>query len=155
MNPAHRLAIAEARQPNGLRESTSLVAFSYRQAPTFDFEFSVFGGPASQETDLQPGERVAINTRIDYPTVWGAGLAYRSSDGRLTLSFEWDHVEYSSIFDSLDATSSGEFIPDGDEVHFGGEYAFLQSKPLFALRAGIWHDPDHQDQLSLSGIYSW
>ena len=173
----------------------------YRQAPSFDFEFAVSGGPASASPSFPPGERIVVGTSIDFPGVYGAGAAFRSTDGRLTLSFEWDHVEYSRIFDSLGATTSGEFIADGDEYHLGGEYAFLESRPLLAVRAGVWRDPDHQvrssfgnpildgllgegkdlmhyavgfgtvlgqlqidlgadfsdrqDQLSISGIYSW
>ena len=87
---------------------------------------------------------------IDYPNVYGAGVAYRSNGCRLTLSFEWDRVEYSRIFDSLGATDSGEFIPDADEYHFGTEYAFLQSRPLIALRAGMWLDPNHQVRSSFN-----
>jgi len=117
----------------------------YRQAPTFDLDFTVSSGPAGEA----PGESVSLRSPIEYPNVYGAGLAYRSTGGRLTLSFEWDHVEYSRIFDSLGgATTSGEFIPDGDEYHLGVEYAFLKSRPLFALRAGIWRDPNHQVQSS-------
>lgn len=116
----------------------------YRQAPSFDFDFTLNGGPAGNNPDLPPGSSATQSSSIDYPDVYGAGLAYRTADGRLTLSFEWDHVEYSRIFDSLGATNSGEFIPDADEYHLGAEYAFLQSRPLFALRAGIWRDPNHQ-----------
>ena len=38
----------------------------------------------------------------------------------------------------------GDFIDDGDEFHLGGEYAFLGSKPVFAVRLGVWLDPDHR-----------
>ena len=116
----------------------------YRRAPTFDFDFTIFDGPAGEGTELPPGSSVSRHSSIDYPNVYGAGVAYRSTGGHLTLSFEWDRVEYSRIFDSLGATNSGEFIPDGDETHFGAEYAFLKSKPVLALRAGMWLDPNHQ-----------
>ena len=121
----------------------------YRQAPTFDFGYAIFAGPASGDPSRPPGARFETNTRIDYPDVYGAGIAYRAAGGRLTLSFEWDHVGYSSLFDSLGLTTSGEFIPDGDEYHLGAEYAFLRSKPLIAVRAGVWRDPNHQVQSSL------
>ena len=126
-----------------LASNWSLGAF-YRQGPRYEFEFSAIGGPASNDPDLPPGTVQTISSPIDFPNVYGAGLAYRSPSGRLALSFEWDQVEYSTIFDSLDATSSGEFIADGNEYHLGAEYVFLGSQPLFALRAGIWHDPNHQ-----------
>lgn len=116
----------------------------YRRAPSFDFDYALFGGPASGNEDLPPGETATRSSSIDYPNVYGAGLAYRSAGGRLTLSFEWDRVEYSRIFSSLGATTSGEFIPDADEYHLGAEYAFLQTQPVLALRAGMWLDPNHQ-----------
>ena len=106
------------------------------------------GGPASEDSELPPGQSVAVRTEIDYPHVYGAGVAYRSTDGRWTASFEWDRVEYSRIFSSLGATTSGEFIPDGSEFHLGGEYVFLTTGPLVALRAGLWQDPNHQVQSS-------
>jgi len=116
----------------------------YRQAPTFDFKYTLFGGPAGGDEELPPGETVTQQSSINYPDVYGAGVAFRSTGGHLTLSFEWDRIKYSNIFDSLGATSSGEFIPDGDETHFGAEYAFLKSRPVFALRAGMWLDRNHQ-----------
>jgi hypothetical protein len=33
---------------------------------------------------------------------------------------------------------------DGDEFRLGAEYAFLDLKPVLALRAGVWLDPDHR-----------
>jgi hypothetical protein len=35
-------------------------------------------------------------------------------------------------------------LSDGDELHLGGEYAFLESTPIVAVRAGAWLDPDHR-----------
>jgi long-subunit fatty acid transport protein len=116
----------------------------YRHAPTFDFDYTILGGPAALGEDLSPGETVSQQTSIRYPDVSGFGVAFRSTGGHLTLSFEWDRIEYSNIFDSLGATSSGEFIPDGNETHLGAEYAFLESRPVFALRAGMWLDRNHQ-----------
>ena len=135
-----------------LADTWSLGSF-YRQGPGFELEFSFIGGPASDDPDIPPGARHSFTNPIDYPDVYGAGLAYRSPGGRLTLSFEWDHIEYSTIFESLGETASGEFIPDGDELHLGGEYAFLGSQPLFALRAGIWRDPNHQVESDLDNEF--
>ena len=126
-------------------ENWSLAGF-YRQGPRFDSQFTIVWGPASIELNIPPGSTSTMTSPIDNPDVYGAGFAYRSPGGHLTLSFEWDRVEYSKIFDSLGDTSSGEFIGDGDEYHLGTEYAFLQSRPLFALRAGIWLEPNHQVQ---------
>ena len=35
-------------------------------------------------------------------------------------------------------------IEDGDEIHVGGEYVFVRTSPVVALRAGVWLDPDHR-----------
>ena len=84
----------------------------------------------------------ATGIPIEFPDIFGFGFAYRGPDGRLTLSFQWDRVEYSNIPDSIgidDAT-----IDDADELHLGAEYVFLGSKTIVALRFGTWFEPDHQ-----------
>ena len=42
-----------------------------------------------------------------------------------------------------------ERVPDADEIHIGGEYAFLQWRPVVAFRLGVWLDPDHRIQATL------
>jgi hypothetical protein len=116
----------------------------YRQGPSFDLDVLVVGGPSSMNPDLPEGATASVSTPIRFPDVYGAGVAFRPAGGRLILSFEWDHVEYSSIFDSLGETASDEFIADGDELHLGAEYVFVGSGPPLALRAGLWRDPNHQ-----------
>ena len=118
----------------------------FRQGAEFRLDVVTRGGPVSNDPNLPPGSQFAFATRIATPGAYGGGLAYRSPGGRLTLSFEWDHIGYSAIFDSLGETSSEEFIADGNEYRLGGEYAFLQSRPLLAVRAGVWRDPNHQVQ---------
>jgi hypothetical protein len=84
---------------------------------------------------------------IAFPDVWGFGVAYRSSDGSLTVGFEWDRVEYSIIGETLDSPlvdASQVAIDDADELHLGIEYVFLETSPLIAVRGGLWHDPDHR-----------
>ena len=117
-----------------------------RQGAEFQLDVATRGGPVSDDPNLPPGSQAELTTRIATPGAYGAGIAYRSTGGRLTLSFEWDHIEYSAIFDSLGETSSEEFIADGNEYRLGGEYAFLDSRPLLAVRAGVWIDPNHQVQ---------
>ena len=34
-------------------------------------------------------------------------------------------------------------IDDGTELRLGAEYTFLESTNLWALRGGIWRDPEH------------
>ena len=83
--------------------------------------------------------------QVSYPDVYGLGVAYRSRDGRLAVSFEWDRVAYSSIFSGDDEL----YIDDANEFHLGGEYVFLNMTPIVSLRAGVWLDPDHR--ISCSG----
>lgn len=116
----------------------------FRQGAEFQLDIVVTGGPVSEDPDFPPGSETEISTPMATPDSYGAGIAYRSTGGRWTFSFEWDHIEYSAIFDSLGEVSEEEFIADGDEFRLGGEYAFLESRPLLAVRAGVWRDPNHQ-----------
>jgi hypothetical protein len=79
-----------------------------------------------------------------FPDVYGLGAAFRNKPGNLTLSFEWDRVQYSSLLDNLESDASGLVLDDADELHLGAEYVFLKTTPIFALRAGAWLDPDHR-----------
>jgi len=78
----------------------------------------------------------------ELPDNYGLGAAYRSSDGRLTVGFEWDRVTYSQTLEGLELDD--QETDDANELRLGGEWVFLQTKPLLALRAGVWRDPDHQ-----------
>jgi long-subunit fatty acid transport protein len=134
------------------------VAAFYRQGPEFDLAWNIRAGPAVEaitDVPVAPGSNlVVVVTPIAFPDVYGLGIAYRSPDGRLAIGFEWDRVEYSTIIDSLDPTVLEAFedldldvdlaVDDGDELHLGGEYAFLQATPVIAIRLGVWLDPDHR-----------
>ena len=141
-------------------ERWSLGAF-YRQGPEFNLIFDVRAGPEVRLIELpdpQPsaGETIfVIATPMRFPDVYGFGIAYRSHDGKLAVGFEWDRVEYSSIFlsfepviiENIDPTLDLEVAlaaDDGDEFRIGAEYAFLDLKPVLAIRAGVWLDPDHR-----------
>jgi len=106
-------------------------------------EFSVVArwlgvpGPASTPENLRQWD---FTGEWNFPWVFGLGGAYTSPSGHLTVSFEWDRVLYSELIDP----DPDETIPDADEFHLGGEYAFLRSRPVIALRLGIWLDPDHR-----------
>ena len=76
------------------------------------------------------------------PDTFGAGLSYRAPDGRLTLSFEWDRVEYSDIVGG--PQDDGFLLDDGDELHVGAEYVFRRAPTVLAGRLGAWLDPDHR-----------
>ncbi len=38
-------------------------------------------------------------------------------------------------------------LEDADELHAGVEYALLRSRPLVAIRAGVWLEPGHRLQI--------
>jgi long-subunit fatty acid transport protein len=117
----------------------------FREGPEFETVAELRTGPTYVDPGLS-GQVVESETgNVRFPIVYGLGATYRSGNDRVTLSFEWDRVEYSSIFSSDDELH----IDDGNEFHLGGEYAFLKTAPIVSLRAGIWLDPDHQ--ISASG----
>ena len=114
----------------------------YREGPELDIEGSAVLGPANG-LGLPPGTVFEVGglSSAKFPDTYGFGVAFRSPDGRWTAALEWDRVTYSEMPTSLDLDD--QTVDDGDEVHLGGEYVFLGSKPLLALRAGAWLDPDH------------
>ena len=79
---------------------------------------------------------------LELPRLYGLGFAYKSVDGSLTVSFQWDRVEYSNIVDSLNIDDRA--IDDVNELHLGAEYVFLGSTPIIAIRFGTWLERDHQ-----------
>jgi long-subunit fatty acid transport protein len=140
-----------------IAERWSIGAF-YRQGPEFQLVYDVRTGAAVGIIDpsLAPDEVfLIIETPMHFPDVYGLGIAYRSRDGKIAVGFEWDRVEYSSIFNSFepvviesvddDLDLGIELVADdGNELRIGGEYAFLDLKPVLAIRAGVWLDPDHR-----------
>jgi hypothetical protein len=83
--------------------------------------------------------------------VYGLGFSYRGLEERLTLSFQWDRIEYSSIPQSIGLDD--QTIDDADELHFGTEYVFLESSSVIAVRLGAWLDPDHQMYATVADPY--
>ncbi len=121
----------------------------YRQGPGFELHGEIRSGPSGSFFNLPAAGSLLeqSNSPSAFPNVYGLGFAVRSEDERLTLAFEWNRVEYSTILDHLDPedfdTDDLE-LNDGHEFHFGGEYVFLRSTPVVAARLGVWFDPDHQ-----------
>jgi long-subunit fatty acid transport protein len=118
----------------------------YRQGPRFHYELYNRAGPLNDEPEGTILESVTDRS-IAFPDVWGLGVAYRSPNGSLTIGVEWDRVEYSIIGETLDSPlvdTSLAAIDDANELHLGVEYVFLETSPLFAIRGGIWRDPDHR-----------
>jgi len=140
-----------------LSERWSVGAF-YRQGPTFALVFDVQAGPLALQLDplfTEGATVLRIRTPMRFPDVYGVGIAYRSPDGKLAVGFEWDRVGYSSIFSSFDPVVIESLdddldlgidleADDGNELRLGAEYAFLDIKPVIALRGGVWLDPDHR-----------
>lgn len=118
----------------------------FRQGPELPLVGTVATGPAS--TTYPAGTVLGqAEDRLALPDVFGLGLGYRSADGRLTVSAEWDRVRYSMITDSLaspEGLSIDQVLDDGDELRLGGEYVFLAARPVVAVRVGTWRDPDHR-----------
>ena len=113
----------------------------YRQGADNEISLESRTGPG-----LPPADQLlfAISSPAALPDVYGLGLSFAT--GPITIGFEWDRVEYSTIVDSID-DNIFQLLPDvndGDEWHLGAEYAFRHSAPLVALRAGVWLDPEHR-----------
>jgi hypothetical protein len=68
----------------------------------------------------------ASGGRAVIPDILAAGARWRSAGGHLTLSAEAEHL-------------AG--IEDRNRLHLGGEWVFLETKPLIGLRTGLWYDP--------------
>jgi len=115
----------------------------YRQGLRTSIEIEQRAGEAF-DFGVAPGEIIARAPPqpLDFPDIFGIGLAYRSPDGRLTASFQWDRVEYSVIPRSL--RLDDQTMDDANELHLGAEFVFLGSTPIVALRLGTWFEPDHQ-----------
>lgn len=121
----------------------------YREGPSFELHGETLSGPSGSFFGLPAaGTLVEQSTSPSaFPDVYGLGCVFRPKDGRLTLAFEWNRVEYSTILDRLDPAdfdTDDIVLNDGDEFHLGGEYVFLRSTPVVAARLGVWLDPDHQ-----------
>jgi long-chain fatty acid transport protein len=115
----------------------------YRQGFEVGLGNDIIAGVAI-DYGVPPGTVIVQNRGVptEFPDVFGLGVSYRGLEERLTLSFQWDRVEYSSIPQSIGLDD--QTIDDADELHFGAEYAFLEMTPVIAVRLGAWLDPDHQ-----------
>jgi len=124
----------------------------YRQGPEIMMDGEAFAGYAI-DLGVPPGSVFieATGQPVDFPDTWGLGFAYRVPDGRLTVSFQWDQIKYSSIADSLQLDD--QTIDDVDTLHLGAEYVFLDSTPIIALRIGTWFEPDHQVRATIDDLY--
>ena len=114
----------------------------YRGGPEFGQVSESRRGPATVPLEQLPGRSQQFSFLL--PDVFGLGLAFKSKSENLTLSFEWDLVRYSRLLDSLRGTDRRSFdLDDGHELHLGCEYVIIRSRPVLALRLGVWREPDH------------
>jgi hypothetical protein len=123
----------------------------YRQGPEVGIALEGRAGEAA-DLGVPPGGvfRRLDGLSVELPWILGLGCAYRAPDGGLTLSFQWDRIQYSTVVKSLERAAAPmgatveSALDDANELHLGGEYVFLRSTPVIALRVGAWLDPDHQ-----------
>jgi len=117
---------------------------TYRRGPKFTYEATntILLGTPEVVVDLK-------DVRFKVPDEFGAGLSWHPTDS-LVINFDADYIQYSqlthgvqSLFGNGDAGVARLSIPNGTELHLGGEYTFTQMAHPFSLRAGIWHDPRH------------
>jgi long-chain fatty acid transport protein len=124
----------------------------YRQAPQVTFGVELTAGE-TLDPAIPPGTvLLEDSTELDMPKLYGFGFSYRDASGRLTVSFQWDHINYSSIVRSLELDD--RVMDDADELHLGVEYVFLGSRPVVALRFGAWLDPDHRMRNTSDNVFA-
>lgn len=118
----------------------------YRQGPTFTGRGVEVSGPAL-EPEIPDGTVLEDReTPVGFPDIVGLGFAFKSGNGAVTVSFEWDWVQYSTLIESVDPDVVDEDVrlDDAHELHLGLEYVFVGISPVIALRVGTWLDPDHR-----------
>jgi Outer membrane protein transport protein (OMPP1/FadL/TodX) len=114
---------------------------TYKRRPSFDLKHTFTFGPDS----------VRINTiHFNIPSAIGFGVSYRPTDV-LTLAFDVDRVQYSSLTKDLvvtiapeDQTAADFTVDDGMEYHFGAEYVWLLKSFGLVFRGGAFIEPDHR-----------
>jgi len=101
-----------------------------------------------------PGRWPPVDDVTNVPSAAGAGLAWRSPSGRLTLAGQLDYLAYRGFLGSLVENFLGLHSRGNPEArpyqsawegHFGGEYALLSRRPVVAFRAGAWVDEHSGD----------
>jgi long-subunit fatty acid transport protein len=124
----------------------------YRQGPKLKIDTEAAAGYVL-DFGVPPGTVLGrvVGHGVEFPDTYGLGFAYRAAGGSLTISFQWDHVEYTNITKSLEIDDQA--IDDVDTLHLGAEYVFIDSTPIIALRLGTWLEPDHQVYATIDDPY--
>jgi long-subunit fatty acid transport protein len=122
---------------------------TYRRGPSFSYNAT---STVLLDTNGNAIDSVVVdlkNVRFKVPDEFGAGLSWHPTDA-LVVNLDADYIQYSqlthgmqSLFNNDPAIASKLSIPNGTEVHLGGEYTFTQMSHPFSVRAGVWHDPRH------------
>ncbi|MHB8447734.1 MAG: OmpP1/FadL family transporter [Rudaea sp.] len=132
---------------------------TYRRGPKFSYEATRVqlsditnnGDGTSTGTTLSPPLLLTDlkNVQFKVPDEFGAGVSWHPTE-TLVINFDADYIQYSQLTDGIqslfgnDATTVSMLsVPNGTELHLGGEYTFTQMAHPFSLRAGVWHDPRH------------
>jgi long-chain fatty acid transport protein len=127
----------------------------YRRGPSFSYDATSTAFYFTSGDPISPPAVASYNNiRFKVPDEYGAGLSWHPTDA-LVVNFDADFIEYSqltrgiqSLFGNDPAVVSQLSIPNGTELHLGGEYTFTQMAHPFSLRAGYWHDPRHSIQFT-------
>ncbi|HXV59721.1 MAG TPA: outer membrane protein transport protein [Vicinamibacteria bacterium] len=121
------------------------VGGSYREGPRFDLSNLEISGPALEPFVPEGTVTLKSTTRIGFPDVFSLGVVYQPEGGATTVSFEWDRVQHSNLFEGEpESLELGLRLDDVNELHLGFEYVFINATPTVALRFGAWTDPDHR-----------
>ena len=124
----------------------------YRDGPEFDAQAFLFGIDAAGNPTVS-ANGFPKSTSFNAPAIFGVGLSFQPSDAWV-ITFDANRVYYSDLTDDLNsgfrASDTADLqsveplgIDDGTELRLGAEYTFLESTNLWALRGGIWRDPEH------------
>lgn len=88
------------------------------------------------------------DTTFHMPDVYGAGVSFRPIPV-LTINADAVRIKYSNLVDNFVSINAdvrkidkAYTAADATEIHLGGEY-FFSTKIPFAVRGGVWRDPQH------------
>jgi len=151
-------ATSDITKNNDVAKDESDIAFAggFKWAPNDKFSLggvykqgAKFAAPtfaATPETNFQYVK--VFDTTFHMPDVYGAGVSFRPMPV-LTINADAVRVKYSNLVDnfvsinaSVRAIDHAYKAADATEIHLGGEY-FFSTKIPFAVRAGVWRDPQH------------
>lgn len=116
----------------------------YKQGADFEFGArNVF----QEKTETANVDQENVSTEsVKVPATYGVGFSYRPRDV-WRLSMDIVRISYSDLSTNVSDPSTGETrflkVDDGTDIHFGGEYTMFVKETPMSLRAGYYHEPDH------------